>query len=413
MDTPPPMRILHVLDHSIPLQSGYSFRTLAILEQQRALGWETEHLTSPKHTEPFVEHETIDGWSFFRTPPVRGVMSAVPVAREWVLMRNTERRLMEVVAQTQPDILHAHSPVLNAIPTLRVGKRLNIPVVYEVRAFWEDAAASHGTGGESGPRYRATRALESWALRRADAVTTICEGLRADIVARGISADRVTLIPNAVNMDEFTGGESPDPELARSLGLTDKIVLGFLGSFYSYEGLHHLCQAMPHIIAQRPEAKLLLVGGGPEEERLKTLVADLNLADKIVFTGRVPHDEVQKYYDLVELLVYPRVPIRLTEIVTPLKPLEAMAMNKPLIASDVGGHRELIDDGRTGNLFKAGDVNDLANTILRVLENRADWPRQLAAGHDFVKTERSWQKSVSNYVSVYSRLTSGSEPAPS
>lgn len=407
------MRILHVLDHSIPLQSGYSFRTLAILEQQRALGWETEHLTSPKHTRPFVAEEEIEGWRFFRTPPNIGGMSAVPVLREWALMRNTERRLMEVVENIQPDILHAHSPVLNAIPALRVGKRLNIPVVYEVRAFWEDAAASHGTGGESGPRYRATRALESWALRRADAVTTICEGLRADIVARGISADRVTLIPNAVNMDEFTGGAAPDPELARSLGLTEQIVLGFLGSFYSYEGLHHLCQAMPRILAQRPDAKLLLVGGGPEEGRLKTMVADLDLADKIVFTGRVPHDEVQKYYDLVDLLVYPRIPIRLTELVTPLKPLEAMAMNKPLIASDVGGHRELIVDGKTGNLFKAGDVADLANTVLRVLENRADWPRQLAAGRDFVEHERSWQKSVSNYIDVYNRLAGDDGPARS
>lgn len=407
------MRILHVLDHSIPLQSGYSFRTLAILEQQRALGWETEHLTSPKHTRPFVAEEEIEGWRFFRTPPNIGVLSALHVVREWMMMRNTERRLMEIARQVQPDILHAHSPVLNAIPALRVGKRLNIPVVYEVRAFWEDAAASHGTGGESGPRYQATRALESWALRRSDAVTTICEGLRADIIARGISADRVTLIPNAVNMDEFTSGGSPDPELARSLGLTDKIVLGFLGSFYSYEGLHHLCRAMPHILARRPDVKLLLVGGGPEEERLKILAADLGLADKIVFTGRVPHDEVQKYYDLVDLLVYPRIPIRLTELVTPLKPLEAMAMNKPLIASDVGGHRELIVDGKTGNLFKAGDVTDLANTVLRVLENRAGWPRQLAAGRDFVEHERSWQKSVSNYVDVYNRLAGDDGPTRS
>ena len=158
------MRILHVLDHSIPLQSGYSFRTLAILEQQRALGWKTVHLTSPKHTRPYVPQEQVDGWSFWRTPGANIALSKLPVLREWALMRQTERRLLDVIADEKPDIIHAHSPVLNAIPAIRAGKRADIPVVYEVRAFWEDAAASHGTGQEFGPRYKATRRLETWAL---------------------------------------------------------------------------------------------------------------------------------------------------------------------------------------------------------------------------------------------------------
>jgi PEP-CTERM/exosortase A-associated glycosyltransferase len=399
------MRILHVLDHSIPLQIGYSFRTLSILEQQRALGWETAHLTSPKHTKPFVPQEQVDGWSFWRTPPATTAISGLPVLREWILMRQTERRLMEVIAEEKPDIIHAHSPVLNAIPAIRAGKQTGIPVVYEVRAFWEDAAASHGTGQAFGPRYKATRSLETWALKHADAITTICEGLRGDIVDRGISPDRVTVIPNAVNAEEFSGGGTPDPALQQTLGLTRKSVLGFVGSFYGYEGLHLICQAMPEILKAQPDTKLLLVGGGPEDETLRSLVSRLDLDDHVIFTGRVPHDDVQKYYDLIDLLVYPRVRIRLTDLVTPLKPLEAMAMNKVLVASDVGGHHELIRDGETGNLFKADDLNDLANTVLRVLKNRADWPRQLAAGRKFVETERSWKNSVSNYIDMYDRLT--------
>jgi len=399
------MRILHVLDHSIPLQSGYTFRTLAILEQQRALGWETVHLTSPKHTEPFVPQEQVDGWAFWRTPPATTAFSRLPVLREWALMRQTEQRLLEVIAEEEPDIIHAHSPVLNAIPAIRAGKRAGIPVVYEVRAFWEDAAASHGTGQEFGPRYKATRYLETWALKHADAVTTICEGLRSDIVGRGISPEKVTVIPNAVNADEFTGGGTPDPALLQTLGLTGKSVMDFVGSFYGYEGLHLLCQAMPQILTALPDTKLLLVGGGPEDENLKSLAAKLDLNDHVIFSGRVPHDQVQKYYDLIDLLVYPRVRIRLTDLVTPLKPLEAMAMNKVLIASDVGGHHELIRDGETGTMFKAGDVVDLADTVLRVLKNREDWPRQLAAGREFVANERSWKNSVANYVDVYGRLT--------
>ena len=401
------MRILHILDHSIPLHSGYTFRTLSILEQQRALGWETEHLTSPKHSRPFVPREDVEGWTFYRTPPVAGVASNLPVLRELALIQNTQARLEEIVKEIKPDILHAHSPVLNAIPALRVGRRAGIPVVYEVRAFWEDAAVTLGTGSEDGPRYKLTRWLETRALRQADAITTICEGLRGDIAARGIPADKITVIPNAVNVDEFTGGAPADPALAASLGLTGQSVLGFLGSFYSYEGLHHALQAMPQMLASNPDIRFLLVGGGPEEDRLNALAGELKVQDKVVFTGRVPHAEVQKYYDLVDVLVYPRVPVRLTELVTPLKPLEAMALNKVMVASNVGGHRELIRDGETGNLFAAGDVNDLAVTILRVLKNRAKWPSQIAAGRKFVEQERSWKNSVARYVPVYEKLVTG------
>lgn len=401
------MRILHILDHSIPLHSGYTFRTLSILEQQRALGWETDHLTSPKHARPFVPEEEVDGWTFYRTPPVASAVAKLPVLRELALIRKTEARLAEIVNQIKPDILHAHSPVLNAIPALRVGRRAGIPVVYEVRAFWEDAAATHGTSREGGLRYKLTRALETKALRQADAITTICEGLRGDIAGRGIPADKITVIPNAVNVDEFAGGAPADPALAASLGLTGKSVLGFLGSFYSYEGLHHALQAMPRMLAANPDLRLLLVGGGPEEDTLKQLAADLGIGNEVLFTGRVPHAEVQKYYDLVDVLVYPRVPVRLTELVTPLKPLEAMALNKVMVASNVGGHRELIRDGETGNLFTAGDVDDLSQTILRVLDDRATWPDQIAAGRKFVEQERSWKNSVARYVPVYEKLVTG------
>ncbi len=397
------MRILHVLDHSIPLQSGYTFRTISILTEQRALGWETHHLTSPKHSRPFVAEEEVDGWKFYRTPPATGSASSLPVIRELALMRQTEHRLDEVIEDVQPDILHAHSPVLNALPAIRVGRRRGIPVVYEVRAFWEDAAASHGTGSEGGLRYRATRALETRALRRADGVTTICEGLRKDLVDRGIAPDKIVVIPNAVSAEEFSSGE-PDKALAGSLGLKDKTVLGFLGSFYSYEGLDLLCRAMPAIAAERPDVRLLLVGGGPDDAHLKSLAGSLGIEDRVIFTGRVPHDEVQKYYDLVDLLVYPRTAMRLTELVTPLKPLEAMAMGKMLIASDVGGHRELIRDGETGTLFRAGNVDALSAGILTLLADRTTWPAMIAAGRRFVETERTWKRSVANYAALYERL---------
>ena len=396
-------RILHVLDHSIPLHSGYTFRTLSILREQRKLGWETFHLTTPKHTAPGPLEETVDGWHFYRTsaPAISG---RLPGLGELTLIRQVERRLQEVAELVRPDILHAHSPVLNALPALRVGKRLGIPVVYEVRAFWEDAAVDHGTTEEGSLRYRFTRQLETRALKRANHVFTICEGLRADIVARGIPAENVTVIPNAVDIESFDVGGVPDIALKSQLGLAGSTVVGFIGSFYAYEGLDVLLNALPQILQRMPNVRVLLVGGGPQDAALKAQALALGIQDKVVFTGRVPHTEVRRYYDLMDVLAYPRHSMRLTELVTPLKPLEAMAQGRLLAASNVGGHLELIQDGKTGTLFKSDDPDALASKVLDLLANQDLWPALRTQARSFVETERNWPVSVARYRPVYERL---------
>jgi PEP-CTERM/exosortase A-associated glycosyltransferase len=400
------LKVLHVLDHSIPLHSGYTFRTLSLLREQRKLGWQTVHVTSPKHTAPSAAEESVDGWHFYRTPAAApGPLDKLPalgsVAQMLALMKQLERRLLEVAQREKPDLLHAHSPVLDAIPALRVGRQLGIPVVYEVRAFWEDAAVDHGTTTEGSPRYRLTRRLETHALKRADHVFTICEGLRSDIVARGIASAKVTVIPNAVDIEGFELGGQADPALKAKLGLDGATVLGFIGSFYAYEGLDLLLAAMPALLQQRPDLRVLLVGGGPQDAALKAQAAALGIADKVVFTGRVPHAEVNRYYDLVDLLAYPRHSMRLTELVTPLKPLEAMAQGRLFVASDVGGHKELVRDGETGFLFKAGSAEALAGAVLQTLARQADWPRMRLQARQFVETERNWRNSVARYPAAY------------
>jgi PEP-CTERM/exosortase A-associated glycosyltransferase len=398
------MKILHVLDHSIPLHSGYTFRTLAILREQRALGWETHHITSAKQENCKVLEEDVDGLHFYRTPPATGVLATLPLFNQISIINTLATRLAEIVPLIRPDILHAHSPALNAIAALRVGRKQGIPVVYEVRAFWEDAAVDHGTSKEWGVRYRLTRGLETHAFKRVDAITTICEGLRRDIVARGIPKQKVTVIPNAVDIERFSVGGSGDATLKQQLGLTGHRIIGFIGSFYAYEGLDLLLQAFPTILTTAPDARLLLVGGGSQEDQLEQLAAELGIQDKVVFTGRVPHDQVQRYYDLVDILAYPRHSMRLTELVTPLKPLEAMAQGRLLVASDVGGHKELIQEGKTGILFKAEDPLALANAVLQLLAEESRWPDLRNAARHFVETERNWPKSVSNYVALYGRL---------
>lgn len=407
-----PLRILHVLDHSLPLHSGYTFRTLAILAQQRALGWETFQLTGSKQGHFPAYKEQVGEWVFHRTPPVSGLAAKLPLIQHRALMQTLRRRLAEVVANTHPDILHAHSPVLNALPTLAVGKAVGIPVVYEVRAFWEDAAVDHGTAREWGLRYRLTRAMETHALQRADAVTTICDGLRMDMLGRGIGADKITVVPNAVDLSQFPLAVVADATLLQKYDLSRGYTLGFAGSFYGYEGLDVLLRAMPQVRHVIPQARLLLLGGGPQEAALRTLAHELGIEDHVHFVGRVPHHDVARYCSVMDVMVFPRVSRRLTELVTPLKPLEAMAMGKLVAASGVGGHRELIDDGHNGHLFRAGSIDALTDCLIRLLQRPGAWNEVIRNGRAFVERERNWQTSAALYRDVYATvLASAAERA--
>ncbi len=398
------MKILHVLDHSLPVHTGYTFRTRNIVLHQRALGWETAQLTGIKHPLAGPNPETVDDLVFYRTPRHAGLRERLPVINQLEVVRSLSRRLDAVIAHERPDVLHAHSPALDGLAALSAGRRHRLPVVYECRAFWEDAAVDHGTTGEGSLRYRLTRAMETVVFKRADAVTCICEGLRGDIVARGVASDKVTVIPNAVDIASFGESAGYDERLAHELGIDGHPVIGFLGSFYAYEGLDLAIAALPLLRERLPELKLLLVGGGPQEANLKRQVAALGQQDAVIFAGRVPHDQVTRYYDLIDVLVYPRHRMRLTELVTPLKPLEAMAQRRLLVASDVGGHRELIEDGVTGRLFRAGDRADFANVVAELFAQRAAWDDYRRAGRDFVERERNWIASVERYRPVYQRI---------
>jgi len=394
------MRILHILDHSIPLQSGYTFRTRNILRQQQNMGWYTAHVTGLKHIGVNQLEEDVDGLHFYRTIKEGKFLSNAPLLNQWRVIHTLAKRIEDVIEKEHPDILHAHSPALNGMAALQANKKFKLPLVYECRAFWEDAAVDHGTSREHGIRYRMSHALETSVFKKVDAVTTICEGLKGDILQRGISSQKVTVIPNAVDIDQFVVGTSADNYLSEKLGIKGKVVLGFIGSFYAYEGIPLLLESLPKMLAQNPDICLLLVGGGPQEGLIKSEVARLGLKNSVIMTGRVAHGEIGKYYDLVNIFVYPRLSMRLTDLVTPLKPLEAMAQGKLVVASDVGGHRELISHGQNGHLFTANSVSSLCETVCDLLERQQDWPRIRANGRIFVEECRNWKNSVERYQPV-------------
>ncbi len=396
------MKVLHILDHSAPIFSGYSFRSAAITGFQKKLGIDPVVLTSPKPGSRSNDVEEIDGLRPYRTAILSDTSTAhLPFVKELRLMRRLKQRIAEVACEEKVDLIHSHSPSLNGLPAWKIARSLNIPFVYEARAFWEDAAVDHGTFGERSVRYRISRAVETFVFRQAGAVIVIAEAMREELSRRGISKDRISVIPNGVDIEGFRPRER-NRQLAERLGLNGGPVFGFIGSFYHYEGLRFLIEAFPGIRTQLPEAKLLLVGGGPEGQVLRELSAKCNGAVSII--GNVPHTEVPDYYSVIDVLVYPRQKMRLTDLVTPLKPLEAMAMGKAVVASDVGGHRELIQHGVTGLLFRADDVDALTQEGVRVAMDRDLRERLGKVGRKHVEDERRWLGIVSNYLGIYNKL---------
>jgi PEP-CTERM/exosortase A-associated glycosyltransferase len=394
-------RVLHILDHSLPLHSGYTFRTRAILKGQQKLGIDVRAVTGHRHSAEGPTEESIEGLYFHRTP---GVSAGPPLWREWREISALAETIDGVCEEWRPDVIHAHSPALCGSAAQRVAAARDIPFVYEIRAFWEDASVGNLTGREGSAKYYLTRALENRVVAAADRVVTICDGLRDDLVQRGFERDKIDIVPNGVDLALFGTAAKPDPELRRKLELGDGPVIAFIGSFYDYEGLDTLIDAMRWLLGAHPDVRLLLVGGGPRAAALEAQAEASPAAEAIRFVGRVPHADVPRYYALADIMAYPRKSSRLTDLVTPLKPLEAMAQDKIVAASSVGGHCELVEGGVTGALFEPDSPEACAEALARLLDHREDWPALRAAAKAHVREHHDWAKNAGRYEKIYHDL---------
>ncbi|HZV65748.1 MAG TPA: glycosyltransferase [Telluria sp.] len=390
------MRILHILDHSAPRQSAYATRTMAIMRQQRVLGWHTIHLTGPNQgtTEAYDRH--VGGWHFFRTERRRNPWSRLPLLQQLGHLQLMAGRLRRVVKLTRPDLLHAHAPVLNALAALHIARRLHLPLLYEVHTSLD--------GPESGTRYRVARALETFVAGRADAVATASEGMRRELRRRGVAAGGITVVPDALTPRQLEPARARDPRLVRRLGLGDGPVLGFVGALHAGEGLDLLLDAFPALLRIYPGLRLLVVGAGPHGDALKAHASRLGLGGRVVFIGHVVHSRAPSYYPLIDVLVYPRLPTRLGALVPAIGALEAMAQGCLVAASDVDVHRELIGHGYNGILFDAGSIEGMGRTLRWLLSERGCWQPLREAARSYVSVERTWAASVARYAPVYTGL---------
>ncbi len=395
----PNLRVMHVLDHSLPVVSGYSIRSHAILRAQRHAGIDPVALTSPKQGGA-DGGDVIDDIEYLRVAGRSDGQLGAPVIGEGRLMLRLARRVARERVRRQIAVLHAHSPVLNGLPCLWVARRTGVPVVYEVRAPWEDAAVDAGGPTERSPRYHAIRMLEGVMMRRADAVVVISRGLEEEVVSRGVARSKVFHVPNGVDVAAFQP-MAADEALLGAHGLEGTVVFGFVGGFNHYEGLDILVRAFAILAARAPQARLLLVGDGVAKAAVCAEVRRLGVAAQVVVTGPVAHADVRRWYSLCDVLVYPRRPSRLTELTTPLKPLEAMAMGKVVVGSDVGGLRELIRAGETGLLVRPGDAAALAHLLADITERLRYRSGLGEAARRWVCSERDWRHVTRGYVPAY------------
>jgi len=393
--------VLHLLDVSLPVVSGYSTRSKYIILNQQKLGLNSFAITSPHH--PYHTDEEIDeGISYFRTSLYGSSrLKSLPIFAELYYASAVLNRILEIAESKPIDIIHAHSPSLLGLSALRAAKKLGLKVVYEIRAFWEDAAVASGKYSANSIKYRMARSLENYICRKSDFVVTISNAMKKDLVSRGITDTRISVVPNGVDVSSFRL-EIKNNELISSLGLKNKFIFGYLGTFYDFEGICDLIDAIYRLHKQGEKVALLLVGGGETESAVQEKLDAIN-GDYIIFPGKIPHEEVSDYYSLMDAMIYPRKSTRITEMTTPLKPLEAMLFGKPVICSSVGGLLELV--GYENALFFPPGNHDILLKCCRALIHDPIMRKKLSIkGRNRAINEKSWDTIVEKYLRIYDSI---------
>ena len=404
-------RAFYLLHNSLPYNSaGYATRSHGLL---RALteNWSMAAVTrlgypfdAPGHDEltEIPAREVIDGVDYLRLTTAPGRWLKNPITD---YVRDYSAALETLAREERPFVVHAASNHWNGLTAVETARRLGIPSVYEVRGLWEVTRASRNPEWHDSGMYRYIARMEADAAAQATKVIAITGGLKDELVNRGVDEEKIILVPNGVDTERFVPVER-DVELARELGIDGKTVIGYIGSVLDYEGLDLLIRAAAELDRTRDDFHVLIVGDGAEKETFEALADELGILGRVVtFTGRVPHADVERYYSLVDIAPFPRLPLPVCELVSPLKPFEAMAMGKAVVASDVRALAEIVDDGRTGLLHRKGDHADLVRTLTTLLDD-SDLRRGLGeAGRRWVEQERTWSALSSRVSAVYDEIT--------
>lgn len=403
-------QILYVTSSSLPHHvSGYTSRTQSILATLKQQGWQAQCVTRPgypvdrgdRQSTDFSSREIVDGIDYLA---LSGPHRRQTPLDEYLLEAAS---IIERHAQSEmPSIIHAASNYESALPALIAARRLGLPFIYEVRGLWEYTAASKRVGWEDTERFHLDRTLESYVARNADRVFTLTRALARELVARGVSESKISLLPNAVDPTAFSR-RPYDRDLARKLGIgEDHFVIGYIGSIVRYEGLDDLVVAFQKLRQNGIQSKLLIVGAGSELPELEALIQNVDFAGDVILTGRVPPQDVARYFSLLGAMALPRKSCSVCQLVSPLKPLEAMAAQVPLVVSNVSALAEMVQDEQTALICQAGDADSLSEALRRLALDKALRVRLSENAYSHVVAERTWQQVIANLTIAYEALLS-------
>lgn len=399
---PADRRVHYLLHSSLPYTNlGYATRTQGLLHALRDHGWDVRGVTQPGYPEQdgAAERDVVDGVPYLRLP-MDGALPHWPLSR---MVEAYRTALAPLVAAERPGILHAASNFRNGLAAVDAARRAGLPSIYEVRGLWQLTRLVREPEFDSTEMFALLERLEAQAATLADRTIVITRALGDHLVDLGVPQERLVVVPNGVDTARFRPRER-DTELAAQLGIAGRTVIGYVGGLVEYEGLDLLLEAAQALRAERDDFAVLVVGDGRSLPTLRAAAAERGIDDTVIFTGRVPHEDVERYYSLVDIAPFPRLPEQVCELVSPLKPFEAMAMGKVVVASDVAALAEIVDDGVTGRLFTKGSAAALAG----VLRSLLDSPEQRAAladrGLRWVRDERDWAMLAPRVAQLYDEL---------
>jgi len=411
--------IFYLLHNSLPYaHGGYAIRTHGLLKALTGDGWHMYGVTRlgfpfdvkgkrglniPQISagEAIPDMDVIDNVRYCRI--LKDQQNLTTLLTDMYLQKYLEN-VFPLCIKYRPALIHGASNFLNGIVATNVARMLDLPSIYEVRGLWELTPASKD------PNYKNTKAYHNYVIRETDAcnqataVIAITKGVKELLIERGVPADKILVVPNGVDTGRFVPVPR-DTELEAQLGYAGKTVIGYIGAFAVYEGLEYLLQAAAILRnGGRNDFRILLVGDGVKYDELQTMCDELQLRDIVTFVGRVPHNEIKRYYSLIDIICLPRKGAQVNEIISPLKPFEAMSMSKTVVASDVAALAEIVLDGSTGLLHKKDDAAHLAHTLETLLDNPELTRRLGEAARKWVVANREWRILAKDIGNLYSEL---------
>jgi glycogen synthase len=400
------MKVLHILYQSHPNISGSSTRTRDILNCQKHIGIKPIVITSPfqKGLNKNYGVENIYGVPHFRTysgklnEQVKEDTKNIFInIKKFFRIISFKRKILKLVLKEKPDILNAHAMFFCAYPTILIGKKMQLPVFYEVRSLWEERRKDFGSFNILRKiEFMVLRKIETYCINNANHIVVINENLKQDIIKRGILEDKITVIGNAVDIDFLERQRTRMSKEKR-----DSITFGYVGSISPIEGLDSLIE----LFKTNFEKNRLLIYGRGKESYINNLKIQISDYDNIEYRGEIDRNEIFRAYENIDIIVNPRVKLKITDTVTPLKPLEAMAIGKIVIASNVGGMKELIDNDINGFLFEADSINELERCIKKILNlSLSEKQTIISNAISFIKSERLWSINAFKYKEIYEKL---------